>query len=170
MTPKTQCYNYRLFEESWLRRTIHNSRFEWFRNTMAALYGNRPVACVELGCFDGRLLQYFPVAPSHYQGLDAGFLGAIKIDVVRARRTLGAIAEFAISPCTAFFRPYLVHFLLMLFIIRALRVTVAFDGLTRGNAATETFGIPDYAGTICVVGFCAWLFSLANERQTQRVC
>jgi hypothetical protein len=98
MTKMTETYNYRLFEESWPRRMIHNSRFEWFRNTMASLYGSRAVSCIELGCFDGRLLDYFPISPCQYFGFDAGWEGGLDAAQARYHSAPGRIFRKATLP------------------------------------------------------------------------
>lgn len=73
----TSSYNGRLFEGGGLRSWLHNSRFEWFRR-VAFKYFPEPVKAIELGCFDGRLLSYFPCPPIEYQGFDAGWEGGLE--------------------------------------------------------------------------------------------
>ncbi|MGO8952337.1 MAG: methyltransferase domain-containing protein [Rhodomicrobium sp.] len=75
-------YNERLFESGSLRSKLHNSRFEWFRR-VAAKYFPQPVKAIEIGCFDGRLLSYFPTPPIKYEGFDAGWEGGL--DVAREK-------------------------------------------------------------------------------------
>jgi hypothetical protein len=55
---------------------LHNSRFLWFRKTLKST-GIEKFKVVELGCFDGRLLEYFPTAPVRYDGLDADWEGGL---------------------------------------------------------------------------------------------
>ena len=69
-------YNERLFSGNSLRSRLHNSRFLWFRNTVQNL-AIAEYRAVELGCFDGRLLGFFPSPPLYYQGLDADWEGGL---------------------------------------------------------------------------------------------
>lgn len=69
-------YNQRLFSGKTIRSRLHNSRFLWFRNTLKST-GMEKIKAVELGCFDGRLLEYFPTAPIRYEGLDADWEGGL---------------------------------------------------------------------------------------------
>ena len=75
-SPQNESYNERLFSGKGLRSYLHNSRFMWFQNTLIRL-GIGEVNVVEIGCFDGRLLNFFPVEPRTYLGLDAGWEGGL---------------------------------------------------------------------------------------------
>ena len=68
-------YNTRLFSKGF-RGWLHNSRFLWFKETARRLFAH-PVRAVELGCFDGRLLGYFPKPPVQYEGFDANWEGGL---------------------------------------------------------------------------------------------
>lgn len=74
-------YNRRLFQTSWLRRKYHSARFEWVSEVFskASLNGDR---VLELGCFDGRLLDYIP-EPEYYVGIDGNWEGGL--DLARKR-------------------------------------------------------------------------------------
>jgi len=65
-------YNERLFDKPSLRSFFHNSRFNWFRKTVTEIKV-QDLKLFELGCFDGRLLQYLPTKPKYYVGFDAGW-------------------------------------------------------------------------------------------------
>jgi hypothetical protein len=65
-------YNARLFEGNQFRAFFHNARFNWFRS-QCARYQPEAIRMVELGCFDGRLIQYCPTEPVSYNGFDAGW-------------------------------------------------------------------------------------------------
>lgn len=69
-------YNERLFSGKGLRNWLHNGRFHWIRNTMINM-NLGAVSTLELGCFDGRLLQYIPVEPKSYDGFDADWEGGL---------------------------------------------------------------------------------------------
>lgn len=69
-------YNERIFQSGGLRRFLHNSRFEWFRR-VAAERVNGDISMVEVGCFDGRLIQFCPSPPVRYEGFDANWEGGL---------------------------------------------------------------------------------------------
>lgn len=69
---KTQTYNERLFQGRGLRSRLHNARFNWMRRVLAR-EGHTPRRVLEIGCFDGKLLDFLPAAPDRYVGLDAGW-------------------------------------------------------------------------------------------------
>jgi len=70
-------YNDRLFS-SGLRRRLHQARFIWIRQKLLEL-GCPPARVIELGCFDGKALDYFPSEPSYYVGYDADWEGALSL-------------------------------------------------------------------------------------------
>lgn len=65
-------YNDRLFSKG-LRARLHLARFSWVKRVAQTTRHDR---ILELGCFDGRLLDY--VKPSRYVGIDAGWEGGIQ--------------------------------------------------------------------------------------------
>jgi len=74
-------YNERLFSGG-LRSKLHFARFQWFLSEIARL------KCVtdtvlEIGCFDGKLLDFLPTSPSRYVGFDANWEGGL--DIARKR-------------------------------------------------------------------------------------
>jgi len=73
---KAATYNQRLFGGGGIRSFLHNSRFEWFRKSTAERIAG-PFNMIELGCFDGRLLDFCPVLPSRYEGFDANWEGGL---------------------------------------------------------------------------------------------
>jgi SAM-dependent methyltransferase len=72
-------YNERLFDNRGMRSWLHNARFNWFRRAVGRYLAERGggLRAVELGCFDGRLLAYFPEEPVEYWGFDAGWEGGL---------------------------------------------------------------------------------------------
>lgn len=70
-------YNERLFDGNRFRAYFHNARFNWFHDTCAQ-YQARDIRMVELGCFDGRLIDYCPSEPETYRGFDAGWEGGLE--------------------------------------------------------------------------------------------
>jgi hypothetical protein len=69
-------YNERLFQGRNLRSFLHNARFEWFRRRVEQRLPNA-FSMVELGCFDGRLLEFCPHSPVRYEGFDADWEGGL---------------------------------------------------------------------------------------------
>lgn len=79
-TPRPS-YNQRLFGPGW-RGRFHRARFDWVARCARAP-GVPCDAVLELGCFDGRLLDCLPDPPRVYKGFDAGWEGGL--DAARAR-------------------------------------------------------------------------------------
>lgn len=69
-------YNERLFAGNSLRSRLHRSRFYWFADQLETLSLDE-YRVIELGCFDGRLLQCFERSPKRYLGLDADWEGGL---------------------------------------------------------------------------------------------
>jgi SAM-dependent methyltransferase len=72
-------YNDRLFSKG-LRARLHLARFHWVQDVSKAIAHD---SVLELGCFDGRLLDY--IAPRRYVGVDAGWEGGIDEAMTRYR-------------------------------------------------------------------------------------
>ncbi len=69
-------YNERLFEGGGLRPKLHNLRFDWVKKEIASRYEVGEYDLMEIGCFDGRLLDFVP-APRSYIGFDADSEGGL---------------------------------------------------------------------------------------------
>ena len=70
-------YNERLFSGG-IRRRLHMSRFEWLSKSLRKLNGEYQT-CLELGCFDGKAIDFLPIKPIHYVGLDANWEGGLEL-------------------------------------------------------------------------------------------
>ena len=68
-------YNQRLFSGNW-RSRIHLSRFYWLTAQMRRFELNR-VRIIELGCYDGKTIEFLDRAPEKYLGLDANWEGGL---------------------------------------------------------------------------------------------
>lgn len=103
-------YNQRLFSGG-PRAWFHYARFRWFQKEVAAR-GCRTDAVLELGCFDGKLLDFVAPAPGRYVGFDADWEGGLEIAASRARddwrflkatspadMVLGADETFTLAVC-----------------------------------------------------------------------
>jgi hypothetical protein len=77
----TRSYNERLFGPG-LRGWIHRSRFRWVAEQMRA-YSAKPLRVIEVGCFDGKTLDFLDPKPVRYLGLDANHEGGLDIAAVR---------------------------------------------------------------------------------------
>lgn len=69
-------YNERLFESKGLRSYFHNSRFKWFEQICKECEFSA-ATIFELGCFDGRLVQFIPFPIVNYLGYDADWEGGL---------------------------------------------------------------------------------------------
>lgn len=74
-------YNERLFRGG-LRRFLHMGRFVWLERRLAR-FDPDVRTVVELGCYDGRVLEHLPRAPERYVGYDANWEGGL--DLARAK-------------------------------------------------------------------------------------
>ena len=74
-------YNERLFSGG-LRSKLHFARFQWLSAEISKL--NVPIESVlELGCFDGKLIDFLPSEPSRYVGFDANWEGGLELAKTR---------------------------------------------------------------------------------------
>lgn len=74
----TTAYNERLFAGGGLRSYYHKARFLWVREKMKQCLGTG-LRLVELGCYDGRLLDTLGDVVSDYAGLDANWAGGLDL-------------------------------------------------------------------------------------------
>jgi 2-polyprenyl-3-methyl-5-hydroxy-6-metoxy-1,4-benzoquinol methylase len=72
-------YNERLFSAGF-RRYIHLARFVWLEHEIRRL-GCAHESVVELGCFDGKLIDFLPSKPKRYVGFDANWEGGLDLAV-----------------------------------------------------------------------------------------
>ena len=87
-------YNERLFA-SGLRRRLHLARFFWLHRKLKEL--NCPCArVVELGCFDGKAIEFLPSEPDYYVGYDANWEDGITL----ARQKWGSHPNYRFRICT----------------------------------------------------------------------
>lgn len=71
-------YNERLFSGKGLRSFFHTARYRWTARVLKKLNCS-PKCVIEIGCFDGKLLDYLPVNPERYIGFDAGWEGGLDL-------------------------------------------------------------------------------------------
>lgn len=87
-------YNDRLFSGG-LRSYFHFARFHWIADEIKRL--NLPCESVlELGCFDGRLIEYLPTRPRRYVGADANWEDGLDL----ARAKYGSVPGYAFVEAT----------------------------------------------------------------------
>jgi hypothetical protein len=91
-------YNERLFSKIGIRQFYHIARFRWLQ---AKLFHIAPVSLrvIEIGCFDGRSLDYLPTPVERYVGLDAGWEGGL--EKAKARFSSNASLSFLQSDDSA---------------------------------------------------------------------
>ena len=70
-------YNERLFSGGF-RKKLHLARFKWLHDSVANLCSD-VTSVVELGCYDGKVLDYLPYMPDRYLGLDANWEDGLTI-------------------------------------------------------------------------------------------
>ena len=76
--PLTTPYNERLFSGGGLRSFYHLARFHWVRDKAKQCLGSG-LRLIELGCYDGRLLDMLGEQVSEYVGLDANWAGGLDL-------------------------------------------------------------------------------------------
>lgn len=65
-------YNDRLFKPKSIRKFLHLARFKWIKKKLIK-YQIKYQKVIELGCYDGRALNYLPQKPKIYKGFDANW-------------------------------------------------------------------------------------------------
>lgn len=70
-------YNERLFS-SGLRSRLHYARYELLKSWLAEL-NCATKRVLELGCFDGKAINFLPTPPEYYLGFDANWEGGLSI-------------------------------------------------------------------------------------------
>jgi cyclopropane fatty-acyl-phospholipid synthase-like methyltransferase len=93
----TATYNQRLFEGRGVRRFLHSARFRWLASSLARLRLDPDSVC-ELGCYDGKAIDYLPRAPRHYVGFDANWEGGLNLAAERWRGYPGYSFHLCRSP------------------------------------------------------------------------
>jgi Methyltransferase domain len=107
IVPKeTAGYNERLFRQGF-RKKFHEARFHWLRRQFI----NRKIQAgtvLELGCFDGRSIDYLPFEPLVYFGYDANWEQGL--DIARVKWQQQKQFSFIESKKAADFNPSKNHF------------------------------------------------------------
>lgn len=70
-------YNERLFTKG-IRGKLHLVRFEWLAKSLSYLKCEYQTV-LELGCYDGKVINYLPKKPTSYLGLDANWESGLNI-------------------------------------------------------------------------------------------
>lgn len=71
-------YNERLFSGSKVRSFYHFARYHWLR-AMLETYSSGTLNVIELGCFDGRAVDFMPPRLGRYVGYDANWENGLDI-------------------------------------------------------------------------------------------
>lgn len=74
-------YNERLFGRG-LRGFLHTARFRWLRRSLQKLSITNATV-LELGCFDGKTIDYLPFTPTLYKGYDADWESGLPLAIAR---------------------------------------------------------------------------------------
>ena len=88
-------YNERLFDKGF-RRRFHLARFEWVHRSLVEVSAKCRTV-MELGCFDGRCIDYLPASPESYLGLDANWEGGLDL----AKSRYSGKERFQFSVCSS---------------------------------------------------------------------
>ena len=92
----TKSYNQRLFsKKNFIRFLFHTSRFLWLNKTIKKL-NIKYSQIIELGCFDGKALDYLPILPIKYDGFDKNWEGGL--DIAKCREKDGISFSYAAVP------------------------------------------------------------------------
>ncbi len=89
-------YNDRLFTKG-IRGKLHSARFEWLVKSLSRL-GCEPETVLELGCFDGKVIDYLPKKPTRYLGLDANWEGGLDIGKERWKNEKNYVFKYCTAP------------------------------------------------------------------------
>jgi 2-polyprenyl-3-methyl-5-hydroxy-6-metoxy-1,4-benzoquinol methylase len=89
-------YNERIFSKG-IRAQVHLARFAWLNKTVKEFCPGRPLRVVELGCFDGRSIEWLPAKPALYDGFDANWEGGLDI----GRERYQGNEEIHFFPCSS---------------------------------------------------------------------
>ncbi|MDR5638510.1 MULTISPECIES: bifunctional 2-polyprenyl-6-hydroxyphenol methylase/3-demethylubiquinol 3-O-methyltransferase UbiG [unclassified Thermosynechococcus] len=72
-------YNERLFSKG-IRKHLHLARFQWVSSILLDLKVTQSdYSILELGCYDGKLIDFLPVQPYRYVGFDANWEGGLDL-------------------------------------------------------------------------------------------
>lgn len=71
-TKKRPTYNERLFKPKSIRKFLHLARYKWVKKQLLK-HQIKYQKVIELGCYDGRVLEYLPKKPQIYKGFDANW-------------------------------------------------------------------------------------------------
>lgn len=85
-------YNKRLFKSNKFRKLFHLSRFYWLKRAIKK-YSISYKNIIELGCYDGKLLDLLEEKPKNYEGFDANWEGGL--DIAKERNFGGINANFS---------------------------------------------------------------------------
>lgn len=88
-------YNQRLFEKGF-RSKIHLARFHWLKHSLSNFSKNKPLLILELGCYDGRSIDWLPMPPSLYDGFDANWEGGLDL----GRERFQGVKEIHFHQCS----------------------------------------------------------------------
>lgn len=89
-------YNERLFSGG-LRTFLHEARFHWLTKAITSL-GCKADRVLELGCYDGRAIDFLPYKPSIYKGYDANYERALELAAAKWKNHPNFQFLFATTP------------------------------------------------------------------------
>jgi 2-polyprenyl-3-methyl-5-hydroxy-6-metoxy-1,4-benzoquinol methylase len=88
-------YNERLFSGG-IRGFVHNARFHWLSRSVAEM--NCELSSVlEIGCYDGKAIDFLPSRPLKYKGFDANYENALELAAAKWKECPNYEFSFATS-------------------------------------------------------------------------
>jgi 2-polyprenyl-3-methyl-5-hydroxy-6-metoxy-1,4-benzoquinol methylase len=148
-------YNARLFEKRGIRSFFHNSRFKWLFEESQRLNINKG-SILELGCFDGKTINYMPFVPKEYVGYDANWEGGLDEAEKLWKHNPEYKFKFCDSP--ALFNPTneLFDYCISMETLEHLPLAYSDEFLQKLASSTKTYGffsIPNEQGILCVLKY-----------------
>lgn len=75
-------YNERLFDGKSFRSKLHHARYRWVNNWINK-WKLEPYSMLELGCYDGKTIDFLDNKPTVYSGYDANWEGGLDIAKIK---------------------------------------------------------------------------------------
>ena len=148
-------YNARLFKGRGIRSFFHEGRFKWLFGEMKKLNLQKG-SVIELGCFDGKTINYMPFAPVKYLGYDANWEGGLDIAENLWRRNPEYEFKFCDSPALLNPANDLFDYCISMETLEHLPLALTDEFIRKLASSTKSYGffsIPNEQGIILVLKY-----------------